>query len=156
MTEGAPAVLPVEILFVCVHNAGRSQMAAVLCAALGGDRVRVRSGGTAPAAAIHPTVVSAMQEIGLDLTREFPKQLTDGFVRTADIVVTMGCGDECPFYPGRRYLDWEVPDPAGQPIAVVRAIRDEIQRRVVALLADLSGASMPGPPHAVDEGTTFE
>jgi arsenate reductase (thioredoxin) len=126
-----------EILFVCVHNAGRSQMATVLAHTLGEGRVHVRSAGSAPAHEINPTVREAMAEIGLSLEQEFPKPLSDELVEAADVVVTMGCGDACPFYPGKRYLDWELTDPAGQPIEVVRTVRDEIRARVEALLAEL-------------------
>jgi protein-tyrosine-phosphatase len=126
-----------EVLFVCVHNAGRSQMAAVLTESLSGGRVRVRSGGTAPAGEIHTAVVQAMAELGLDMSRQFPKPLTDDAVRASDVVVTMGCGDACPYYPGKRYLDWDLPDPSGQPIETVRAIRDDIRVRVEALLREL-------------------
>jgi protein-tyrosine-phosphatase len=130
-----------EILFVCVHNAGRSQMAAVLCDSLSGGRVHVRSAGSEPAEQINPAVIEAMREAGLDLGKEFPKPLTDEVVRAADIVITMGCGDACPVYPGKRYLDWELDDPAGQPLEAVRCIRDEIRGRVEALLVELGVAS---------------
>ena len=126
-----------EVLFVCVHNAGRSQMAAALLDHLADGRVTVRSAGSAPAERINPRVVTAMEEIGLDVSREFPKPLTREAVDWADVVITMGCGDACPIYPGKRYEDWELDDPAGQPIEVVRAIRDEIRERVTALLAEL-------------------
>jgi protein-tyrosine-phosphatase len=126
-----------EVLFVCVHNAGRSQMAAAFCDHLGGGRVEVRSAGSEPADRINPAVLEAMREAGLDLAREVPKLLTDEAVEASDVVITMGCGDACPVYPGKRYLDWELDDPAGQPIEVVRRIRDDIRRRVEALLADL-------------------
>ena len=128
-----------EVLFVCVHNAGRSQMAAALLARHAGDRVVVRSAGTAPAATINPAVVEAMAEMGIDLaaTGATPKRLTDAAVQASDVVITMGCGDECPFYPGKRYLDWALDDPAGQGIEGVRPIRDEIDRRVQALVAEL-------------------
>jgi arsenate reductase (thioredoxin) len=126
-----------ELLFVCVHNAGRSQAAAVLSAHLGGDRVHVRSAGSTPAAEINATVVRVMAERGLDLSQSFPKPLTDDVVRAADVVITMGCGDACPIYPGKRYVDWEVRDPSGEPIEVVRAICDDIEARVVGLLAEL-------------------
>jgi len=132
MTEERP-----EILFVCVHNAGRSQMAAVLTAHLGKGRVTVRSAGSAPGKEINPRVVEAIAELGLDLSHEFPKPLSDDAVRAADVVITMGCGDACPFYPGKRYLDWEVADPAGQPLERVREIRDEIRERVELLLGEL-------------------
>ena len=128
-----------EVLFVCVHNAGRSQMAAALLAHHGGDRVVVRSAGTAPADTINPAVVEAMAEfgIGLHANGAHPKQLDDDAVAASDVVITMGCGDQCPFYPGKRYLDWALPDPAGQGVDAVRLIRDEIDRRVQALLAEL-------------------
>jgi arsenate reductase len=126
-----------EVLFVCVHNAGRSQMAAALLDHHAGGRVHVRSAGSEPADRVNPAVVAAMDEVGIDLTRELPKPLTDEVVRAADVVITMGCGDACPVYPGRRYLDWDLPDPAGSDVDAVRAIRDEIDGRVRALLADL-------------------
>jgi arsenate reductase len=127
-----------EVLFVCVHNAGRSQMAAALLDHHARGRVRVRSAGSTPADRINPAVVAAMDEWGIDLSREFPKPLTDQAVRAADAVVTMGCDDACPVYPGKRYLDWELDDPAGRPVEEVRAIRDEIDRRVEVLLAELA------------------
>jgi len=126
-----------EVLFVCVHNAGRSQMAAALLDHHAGGRVRVRSAGSAPGDRINPAVVAAMGELGMDLSKEFPKPLTDESVRAADVVVTMGCGDACPIYPGKRYEDWELQDPAGQPVEVVRRIRDDIDARVRRLLAGL-------------------
>ena len=128
-----------EVLFVCVHNAGRSQMAAALLARHAGDRVVVRSAGTAPADTINPAVLAAMAEFGIDLVAAGaqPKVLTDDAVEASDVVITMGCGDECPFFPGKRYLDWELDDPAGQDLAAVRPIRDEIDRRVRALVAEL-------------------
>jgi protein-tyrosine-phosphatase len=129
-----------EVLFVCVQNAGRSQMAAGLVHLRAGSRVHVRSAGSQPAAAIDEAVVAAMAEVGVDITAEFPKPLTDDVVRAADVVVTMGCGDACPVYPGKRYLDWQVRDPAGLTIGAVRAIRDDIDARVRALLADLQPA----------------
>jgi arsenate reductase (thioredoxin) len=130
---------PPEVLFVCVHNAGRSQMAAALLSHYAGDSVVVRSAGTAPADTINPTVVTAMREIGIDLDADpaKPKRLTDETIAASDVVVTMGCGDTCPYYPGKRYVDWELDDPAGQPLDVVRAIRDEIDSRVRALLDQL-------------------
>lgn len=133
-----PAHRP-EVLFVCVHNAGRSQMAAALLAHHGGDRVVVRSAGTAPAESINPAVVAVMAEIGIDLhaAGAYPKKLDDAAVRASDVVITMGCGDECPFYPGKRYLDWALADPAGQGVDAVRPIRDEIDRRVRGLLDEL-------------------
>jgi arsenate reductase (thioredoxin) len=126
-----------EVLFVCVHNAGRSQMAAALLDHHAGGRVSVRSAGSVPAEAVNPTVVAALAEVDIDISRERPKPLLDDAARSADIVVTMGCGDACPVYAGTRYLDWELPDPAGQPLEVVRGIRDEIDRRVRALLAEV-------------------
>lgn len=126
-----------EVLFVCVHNAGRSQMAAGLVRLRSGGRIRVRSAGSAPADQINPAVVEAMQEIGVDLHEEFPKPLTDEAVNAADVVITMGCGDACPIYPGKRYEDWVLEDPAGQDIAAVRRIRDEIDGRVQHLIAGL-------------------
>ena len=135
--QGAIAKTMPEVLFVCVHNAGRSQMAAGLTHALGGGRVQVRSAGSEPADRINPAVVEAMTEIGIDISEEFPKPLTDEVVRAADVVITMGCGDACPVYPGKRYLDWELEDPAGKPEESVRRIRDEIRRRVEGLLAEL-------------------
>jgi len=127
-----------EVLFVCVHNAGRSQMAAALLDWRAQGRVRVRSAGSAPGERIHPAVVEAMAELGLDLSKEFPKPLTDDAVRAADVVITMGCGDACPLYPGKRYLDWDVQDPASRDIDTVRRIRDEIDRRVESLLVELT------------------
>jgi len=126
-----------EVLLVCVHNAGRSQMAAALLDHHARGSVHVRSAGSTPADEINPAVVEAMAEIGLDLSKEFPKPLTDEAVRGADVVVTMGCGDACPVYPGKRYLDWDLTDPAGKTVEEVRPIRDEIDRRVRGLLAEL-------------------
>ena len=126
-----------EVLFVCVHNAGRSQMAAALLGHHAAGRVRVRSAGSAPADEINPAVVAAMREVGIDLSTAVPKRLTDEAVREADAVITMGCGDACPIYPGKRYLDWDLPDPAGKSVDDVRPIRDEIDRRVRALLEEL-------------------
>ena len=127
-----------EVLYVCVHNAGRSQMAALLTAHLGGGAVSVRSAGSDPADRVNPLAVAVMAEIGLDMSAELPKQLTDEAVRAADAVITMGCGDTCPFYPGKRYEDWEVSDPsAAGSLEEVRAIRDEIRGRVEALLGEL-------------------
>ena len=125
-----------EVLFVCVHNAGRSQMAAGLLAKVAGDRVRVGSAGSEPAEELNPAVVQAMGEVGVDLSAEAPKRLEDEAVREADVVITMGCGDACPVYPGKRYEDWELEDPAGKDLATVRRIRDEIDARVRALMAD--------------------
>lgn len=126
-----------EVLFVCVHNSGRSQMAAALLDHHAAGRVRVRSAGSAPADEINPVVRAVTAELGLDLSREFPKPLTGEAVQAADVVITMGCGDVCPVFPGKRYLDWELPDPAGLPAEEVRPIRDEIDVRVRALLAEL-------------------
>ena len=130
-----------EVLFVCVHNAGRSQMAAALLDSRAGGAVHVRSAGSHPADRLNPAVVDAMAELGLDVSKEFPKPLTDGMVHGADVVVTMGCGDACPFYPGKRYLDWDLEDPAGKSLEVVRRIRDEIDTRVQTLLAELTAAA---------------
>lgn len=127
-----------EILYVCIHNAGRSQMAAVLTKHLGGDQISVRSAGSTPGDEINSAVVAVMTELGLDMSQEFPKPLTDEVVQAADVVITMGCGDACPVYPGKRYLDWELDDPAGQPVEVVRRIRDDIRDRVIGLLAELN------------------
>jgi arsenate reductase (thioredoxin) len=123
-----------EVLFVCVRNAGRSQMAAALLNARSGGRVRVRSAGSDPAERINPAVVDALREVGLDVSDEFPKPLSDDAVRAADVVVTMGCGDACPVYPGKRYEDWEIEDPEGKSLEEVRRIRDEIDAGVQALL----------------------
>jgi len=126
-----------EVLFVCTHNAGRSQMAAALLDHQAAGRVRVRSAGSQPADQLNHAVVAAMAEIGLDISREFPKPLTTGKVQAADVVITMGCGDACPIYPGKRYEDWDLLDPAGLDLEAVRPIRDEINRRVGQLLAEL-------------------
>jgi len=130
-----------SVLFVCVHNAGRSQMAAGFLTHLAGDAVEVRSAGTAPAAEVNPAVVEAMREVGVDLSAETPKVLTTDAVQASDYVITMGCGDECPFFPGRTYLDWVLADPAGQGVEAVRPIRDEVRRRVEDLLAQLGVAA---------------
>jgi arsenate reductase len=127
-----------EVLFVCVHNAGRSQMAAALLEHHAGGRVRVRSAGTTPSDEIHANVVEAMAERGLDVSTARPKGLREDDVRQVDVVITMGCGDACPVVPGTRYLDWDLPDPAGKPIAEVRPIRDDIERRVLDLLRELA------------------
>jgi arsenate reductase (thioredoxin) len=132
-----------EVLFVCVHNAGRSQMAAALLDHHAKGRLHVRSAGSDPADQLNPAVVAAMAEWGIDLSREFPKPLTDEVVQAADAVITMGCGDACPIYPGKRYLDWDLEDPAGKPVEQVRAIRDEIDRRVQVLLAELVPPTSP-------------
>ena len=126
-----------EVLFVCVHNAGRSQMAAALLDHHAEGRVVVRSAGSAPAEEVNPAAIAAMDEVGVDLSKEFPKPLTDEVVQAADVVVTMGCGDACPLFPGKRYLDWELDDPAGKGVDDVRVIRDEIDARVRDLLAEL-------------------
>ena len=126
-----------EVLFVCVHNAGRSQMAAGLLAKYASARVVVRSAGSTPADEINPAVVEVMHEVGVDLSHEFPKPLTTEAGQAADVVITMGCGDACPIFPGKRYLDWDLRDPSGLPVEEVRPIRDEIDRRVKILLAEL-------------------
>lgn len=126
-----------SVLFVCVHNAGRSQMAAALLSRAAGDRIEVRSAGTEPADRINPVVVAAMAELGIDITAATPKVLTANSVQTSDVVITMGCGDACPYFPGVSYRDWKLADPAGQPLATVRAIRDDIAGRVASLIAEL-------------------
>ncbi len=128
-----------EVLFLCVHNAGRSQMAAALLVARAGTRMTVHSAGSAPGETLNPAVVAAMAEAGLDISAERPKKLTDDMALQSDVIVTMGCGDACPVYPGKRYLDWELPDPAGKDVAEVRDIRDDIARRVDGLIAELLG-----------------
>ncbi len=128
-----------SVLFVCVHNAGRSQMAAGYLRHFGGDRIEVRSAGSMPADQINPVAVEAMREEGIDITTETPKILTSEAVQASDVVITMGCGDECPFFPGKRYEDWTLEDPAGQGIDAVRPIRDEIKTRIRALAAELLG-----------------
>lgn len=146
-TNGTSVAAP-EVLFVCIHNAGRSQMAAALLAHYAGDRVVVRSAGTAPGTAINPIVVEAMNEVGIDLHAlgATPKSLTDAAVQASDVVITMGCGDECPYYAGTRYLDWALDDPAGQPLEAVRPIRDDIDQRVRGLLAELvPDLELPAP-----------
>jgi protein-tyrosine-phosphatase len=125
------------VLFVCVHNAGRSQMAAGFLQHLGGGRIDVLSAGSQPAEQVNAVAVAAMAEVGIDVAREVPKLLTESAVREADVVVTMGCGDECPFFPGKRYEDWVLDDPAGQGIEMVRGVRDEIRRRVELLVGEL-------------------
>ncbi len=126
-----------SVLFVCVHNAGRSQMAAAYLTALAGDRVEVRSAGSAPADSVNPAVVAAMAEEGIDISAETPKVLTVEAVETSDYVITMGCGDVCPFFPGTTYLDWVLEDPAGQGVEAVRPIRDEIRMRIEALISEI-------------------
>lgn len=133
-----------EVLFLCVHNAGRSQMASALLHLRANASVTVRSAGSDPAELLNPAVVEAMSEIGIDITHEVPKPITDAAVRAADVVITMGCGDACPLYPGKRYLDWELDDPAGKSLAEVRRIRDEIDRRVKALLVEMQGGVHDG------------
>ena len=134
-----------EVLFVCVHNAGRSQMAAGLLQRKAGDRVSVLSAGSEPADQLNPTVVEAMNEVGIDISAERPKKLEDGMVREADVVITMGCGDACPIYPGKRYEDWDLEDPSGKDLETVRGIRDRISERVDALLRDLAGRADARP-----------
>ncbi len=126
-----------EVLFVCVHNAGRSQMAAALVTLRSNDRIGVLSAGSEPASELNPTVVEAMREVGVDLGGALPKELTDDAVHAADVVITMGCGDACPIYPGKRYEDWQLDDPAGQDLETVRRIRDEIDERVQRLVGEL-------------------
>ena len=137
MTSPAEIVKQPEVLFVCVHNAGRSQMAAGLLSLRSHGRIHVRSAGSDPADSVNPAVVRAMDEIGIDVAQEFPKPLTDEAVHAADVVVTMGCGDACPIYPGKRYEDWELDDPAGLGLDGVRRIRDEIDARVQRLIGEL-------------------
>ena len=132
--KGSPAVL-----FVCVHNAGRSQMAAGLLAKYAGPRIVVRSAGSTPAGEVNPAVVEAMRELDIDVSHEFPKALTTEAVEASDVVITMGCGDACPVFPVKRYLDWDLPDPSGLPVEAVRPIRDEIDVRVRALAQELLG-----------------
>ncbi len=126
-----------SILFLCVHNAGRSQMAAGFARELGGESVTVLSGGSEPAASVNPAAVAAMAEVGIDISAQQPHRWTDADLEVADVVITMGCGDTCPVYPGKRYLDWELEDPAGKGVEEVRPVRDEIQRRVSGLLSEL-------------------
>ncbi|WP_165610662.1 arsenate reductase ArsC [Mycolicibacterium porcinum] len=132
-----------SVLFLCTHNAGRSQMAMGFFAHLAGDRASVFSGGSEPAATVNPAAIAAMAEVGIDITHEQPRRWTDDIVRAADVVVTMGCGDTCPYFPGKRYENWELADPAGLGVDAVRPIRDDIERRVLALLVELG----VGPPH---------
>ena len=139
-----------EVLFLCVHNAGRSQMAAGFARHLGGERVRVRSAGSEPGERMNPVAVEAMAEVGIDIAGAVPARLEDATVESADYIVTMGCGDACPVLPGRAYLDWALDDPAGQPLPVVRAIRDDIERRVRALLEALQAAQPPAASPAAD------
>jgi arsenate reductase len=132
MTNSRPV-----ILFLCVHNAGRSQIAAAFARSLGANRLEVLSAGSDPGASLNPAVVAAMSEVGLDISGEQPKVISDEMAQRADVVVTMGCGDACPFYPGKQYLDWDLLDPAGQDVATVRDIRDDIEQRVRSLLDEL-------------------
>ncbi len=126
-----------SVLFVCVHNAGRSQMAAGFLKELAGDRIEVRSAGTQPGDQVNPSAVAAMGEIGIDISENFPKKLTDESVKDSDYIITMGCGDECPYFPGKTYLDWPLDDPAGQGVEAVRPIRDEIRKKIEALIAEI-------------------
>ncbi|HQK31619.1 MAG TPA: arsenate reductase ArsC [Phycicoccus sp.] len=135
--EGKIAKKVPEVLFVCVHNAGRSQMAAALAEHLSARRVHVRSAGSAPTGEINPQVIEVLKERGIALGTAYPKPLSDSVIQAADVIITMGCGDTCPYFPGKRYEDWEVADPAGQPIEVVREIRDDIQARVTTLLREI-------------------
>lgn len=135
--EAAPSDSVPEVLFVCVQNAGRSQMASAILRHLAGDRVHVRTAGSDPVGEVRNSVLTALDEIGVPLAGEYPKPLTDEVVRAADVVITMGCGDACPIYPGRRYLDWDLPDPVGKPLTEVRKIRDDIERRIRELLTTL-------------------
>jgi arsenate reductase (thioredoxin) len=146
MKDPGESAVP-EVLFVCVHNAGRSQMAAALLDHHAQGRVHVRSAGSEPTDQINPAVIAALAEWGIDVTQEFPKPLTDEVARAADVIVTMGCGDACPVYPGKRYLDWQLDDPAGQPLDFVRRVRDDIDGRVRALIDELAPAmssELPG------------
>jgi arsenate reductase len=126
-----------SVLFVCVHNAGRSQMAAGFLKELAGDRIEVRSAGTQPGDQVNPSAVAAMAEIGIDISENFPKKLTDESVKDSDYIITMGCGDECPYFPGKTYLDWPLDDPAGQGVEAVRPIRDEIRKKIDALIGEI-------------------
>jgi arsenate reductase (thioredoxin) len=126
-----------NVLFVCLHNAGRSQMSQALFEHAAGDAHEARSAGTAPGERVHPEVVEVMRELEIDVSGRTPKRLTDDLARWADVVVTMGCGDECPYLPGKRYIDWDLPDPKGRPLEEVRQLRDDIERRVRALTAEL-------------------
>ncbi|MFF4413099.1 arsenate reductase ArsC [Streptosporangium sp. NPDC001559] len=147
MSESAPETVTGKssVLFVCVHNAGRSQMAAGWLTHLAGDRIEVRSAGSAPAGQVNPVAVEAMREVGIDITGERPKALTIDVVEASDAVITMGCGDACPIFPGKRHEDWKLDDPAGQGIEAVRVIREEIRDRVVKLVAALLPECRPEP-----------
>jgi arsenate reductase len=140
MSESVP-----EVLFVCVHNAGRSQMAAALLDRKATDRIRVISAGSEPADRLNPAVVEAMNEVGIDISAERPKKLEDGMVRESDVVITMGCGDACPIYPGKRYEDWDLEDPTGKDLETVRGIRDAIEARIETLANELTGRSSASP-----------
>ena len=142
VAEGKIAKERPEVLFVCVHNAGRSQMAAALLERHAKGRVAVRSAGSAPAEEINPAVVEAMEEIDLDVSKAYPKPLTDEFVRASDVVITMGCGDACPIHPGKRYEDWELDDPAGKTLEQVRPIRDELDARIRRLLEEITASAL--------------
>jgi arsenate reductase (thioredoxin) len=135
-----------RVLFVCLHNAGRSQMSRALFEQAAGDRHQADSAGTQPAARIHPVVVEVMRELGIDLSGRRPQPLSDELAEHADVIVTMGCGDSCPFFAGKRYIDWELPDPKGRPVAAVRALRDEIGRRAEALVRELDVAAGTARP----------
>ncbi|MFJ8588386.1 arsenate reductase ArsC [Streptomyces sp. NPDC093595] len=134
-----------SVLFVCVHNAGRSQMAAAWLTHLAGDRVEVRSAGSAPADHVNPAAVEAMREVGIDMSAETPRILTVDAVKASDVCITMGCGDTCPVFPGKRYLDWKLEDPAGQGVEAVRPIRDEIRTLVEGLIREIAPDAAPGP-----------
>ena len=133
-----------EVLFACLHNAGRSQMSAALFEQIAGGRHGALSAGTSPASRVHPEVIEAMGELGIDLSNRRPRRLTPELAARADVVVTMGCGDECPYVPGKRYLDWDLPDPKGRPVEEVRALRDDIRQRVEALVAELDQGGSAG------------
>ncbi|MGW5736385.1 MULTISPECIES: arsenate reductase ArsC [Streptomyces] len=136
-----------SVLFVCVHNAGRSQMAAGFLSHLAGDRIEVRSAGSIPGDQVNPAAVTAMREVGVDIADQKPKILTTEAVQASDYVITMGCGDACPIFPGKKYLDWALEDPAGQGVEAVRPIRDEIKNRIEALIAEIDGQHKATPPH---------
>ncbi|MGW1174008.1 arsenate reductase ArsC [Kitasatospora sp. NPDC002543] len=142
MTSAPPLA---SVLFVCVHNAGRSQMAAGFLAHLAGDRVEVRSAGSAPGHEVNPAAVAAMAEVGIDISGRKPKVLTDEAVRSSDYVITMGCGDACPYFPGKEYLDWQLDDPAGQGVEAVRPIRDAVKALVERLVAEIDARAADGP-----------
>ncbi len=137
-----------NVLFVCLHNAGRSQISRALFEGAAGGRHTAASAGTRPAARLHPAVIEAMAEVGVDLSGRVPRRLTRGMAEWADVVVTMGCGDECPYVPGKRYIDWDLEDPAGKPLAAVRELRDEIARRAAALVDELADTDQEGSRQA--------